>query len=232
MLDIHTHILPEIDDGSKSVGQSIEMLTAEFEQGIDRVALTPHFYPGSNTPERFLKNRDDAVRKLKAGIRAPQRTPKMHLGAEVEYFDGMGRVEIIEEFCIGGTQAMLIEMPFARWNANTVSEIDYLMQCRGIQPVIAHIERYIGYQPPGTLDILCEKGFWIQSNASFFTNWRTKRTALSMLKRQQIHFVGSDCHDTVRRPPMLGEALSVIDSRLGRPAFEYLDWMQRRLLEG
>ena len=64
MIDFHSHILPGIDDGSKSVEMSIKMLRREAQQGISRVVATPHFYPQTDNPERFLRRRAEAERIL------------------------------------------------------------------------------------------------------------------------------------------------------------------------
>ena len=64
IIDFHTHILPRMDDGSHSVGESLEMLRAEAAAGIKTVAVTPHFYADLDTPETFLKRRSEALEKL------------------------------------------------------------------------------------------------------------------------------------------------------------------------
>lgn len=231
MLDIHTHILPRMDDGSKSIRQSMEMLGREARQGIDRLVLTPHFYAQREAPETFLKRRAQSVRMLEKAA-ADKELPRRYVGAEVAFFNGMSRTEQIDQFCIGDTRAMLVEMPFGRWNENILEELEYLNHCRGIRPIVAHVERYMQYQPMGTIRRLNEAGVWIQCNAMFFLRWQSSWMALKMLKERHIHFIGSDCHDTERRPPNLGEALEKIEQHLGQREIWRLEEMASLLLEG
>ena len=110
MVDFHTHILPGMDDGSKSLRQSLIMLRMEREMGIDTIVLTPHFYARENDPARFLERRERAWERL-SGHLGP-RCPRLLLGAEVLYFDNMDNAEHIASLCIGSTGVLLLEMPF------------------------------------------------------------------------------------------------------------------------
>ena len=104
MLDTHTHILPQMDDGSKSVRQSIRQLRREAKQRISNVLLTPHFYASKEAPEAFFARRDESFAALKAGMADTEGLPRLHLGAEVTYFNGISRVEGLSRFCISGTE--------------------------------------------------------------------------------------------------------------------------------
>lgn len=232
MLDIHTHILPSVDDGSKSVQMSVSMLRREAKQGISDVVLTPHFYAHRQSPESFFRHRARAMEKLQQETGADSRLPRLHTGAEVAYFGGMSRAEEIESFCIGNSNAMLVEMPFCKWNRHILDEIFHLKNYQGIQPILAHIERYMRFQPMGIVRELCEEGLLIQANASFFTGWPSSMKAMHMLKNHCIHFIGSDCHDLENRPPNLADAVACIDKKLGDSALRYLRHMEKMLLEG
>ena len=231
MLDLHTHILQGMDDGSRDLRQSMILLKREARQGVDKVILTPHFYAEREELNHFLNRRDRAFAQLQQAVQDKKKLPERFLGAEVAYFNGMSRVDGIERLCIGDTQAMLVEMPFGRWSRHVLDEILFLKECRGIRPVIAHVERYMGFQPMGTVRSLCESGIWIQANASFFLDWKTSWMARRMLKKRQIHFIGSDCHDTKRRPPNLEDAMFIIEQRLGSRTLAHLERMEQRLLE-
>lgn len=232
MLDLHTHILPAIDDGSRSVKMSLSMLRREAGQGTDNVVLSPHFYANRQSPERFLSNRQKAMEKLQEAIGDDDGLPRLHLGAEVAYFGGMSRSEGIERLCIGDTGCMLVEMPFCKWNRRILEDVFQLRDYLGIRPILAHIERYIRFQPAGTVRELCEDGMLIQANASFFTGWPSSMKAMHMLKNRCIHFIGSDSHDLERRPPNLSDAVDKIEKKLGKPAIMYLSRLEEMLLEG
>lgn len=232
MLDLHTHILPKVDDGSQSRKQSMQMLRREARQGVKRVALTSHFYANEESPERFLKRRDSSLLALQAMAEGQKGLPEWIVGAEVAYFGGISRMEGIERLCLGTTRAILIEMPFCRWNRTMIDELVFLRESRGVQPILAHVDRYIKYQPLGMIRELRESGMWMQANASFFLRWQTSWLAMWMLKKHRIQFIGSDCHNTKRRPPNVKKAMVRIKERLGESAIRYLARMEKRLLEG
>ena len=85
IIDFHSHILPGMDDGSKSVEMSVEMLNREAEQGIRKVIATPHFYPWSEHPEQFLARRDTAAAKLRKAMEMRNHLPEVIMGAEVNF---------------------------------------------------------------------------------------------------------------------------------------------------
>jgi len=230
MLDIHTHILPKMDDGSKDAAESIGMLRLEVEHGISRVALTPHFYPDQESVDAFLARRTAAAETLYAAMDGRGKMPQLLLGAEVAYFRGISRVPDMRRLCIGNSNALLVEMPFSAWTSRMIDEL-YRLLDSGVQPVIAHMDRYIRQQPNGTLDELCRSGVLLQANASFFLDFSTAWMAMRLLKKQRIHLLGSDCHNMHSRKPRLGEALDKIQQKLGDDAFDYLQYMQSIVLE-
>ena len=230
MLDLHTHILPLMDDGSQSPEESLRMLRMEAEQGVAYAVLTPHFYPDREDPDSFLKRRRESADKLLNAVQGQTGLPQIRLGAEVTYYDGVSGSERIEGLCIDGAGALLLEMPICRWTQRMLDEVCELRSRRRIQPILAHVERYLSFQPAGVVAQLCNRGVWMQANASFFTRWQTSRRALGMLNRREIHFIGSDCHNLTTRRPNMGEAAVKIEKRLGCDAQQHLRRMQEQLL--
>lgn len=199
MIDIHTHILPGMDDGSQTVSESISLLREERRQGVDTVFLTPHFYAEENDPVSFLKRRYRAWRKLEAYLYPA--LPEVRLGAEVQYFEGICSVEEIKHLRVVGTDFLLLEMPFFTWSDRMTADVMELGERYGVRVVLAHIERYLPKQRPEVWQMLRANGVLMQANVSFFAGKKTKRQAFSMLERKNIHFLGSDCHNMrVRRP--------------------------------
>ena len=88
MTDFHTHILPGVDDGSRSVEMSVQMLESMAKQGITRVVATPHFYAQVDSPKAFLERRTAAVSELQAAMEGVPKLPKLSVGAEVHFFTG------------------------------------------------------------------------------------------------------------------------------------------------
>lgn len=199
MIDIHSHILPQIDDGSRNVSESISLLREERRQGVDTVFLTPHFYAEENGPVSFLKRRYRAWRKLEPYLFPG--LPEVRLGAEVQYFEGICAVEEIQHLRIVGTDFLLLEMPFSGWSDRMVGDVMELGERYGLRVILAHIERYLPKQRPEIWNTLRAHGVLMQSNVSFFTERKTRKQALSMLEREEIHFLGSDCHNMESRRP-------------------------------
>lgn len=199
MIDFHTHILPGMDDGSRSVSQSLSMLCEEARQNVDAVFLTPHFYAEENSPVEFLKRRYSAWRRLAPHLWSE--LPEVRLGAEIQYFEGICNVADVQHLRIVGTDLLLLEMPFCRWTDRMLGDIADLNDRRGSRVVLAHIERYMAMQHQDVWHQLRASGVLMQVNASFFGNRKTRRKALSMLVEGQIQFLGSDCHNMESRPP-------------------------------
>lgn len=198
MIDFHTHILPGVDDGSKHTEDSLKMLRMEQEFGMNTVVLTPHFYADQNSPSGFLERRQYSWERLSSQLEPGM--PELLLGAEVQYFDGMSNVEDITTLCIENTNVMLLEMPFFHWDdraTHTVLEL----QSDGIQIVLAHIERYTKLQRPDVWEMFRHHGILMQVNASFFDGFFQKRKAMSMLKKNEIQLLGTDCHSLGSRRP-------------------------------
>lgn len=232
--DIHSHILPGIDDGSQSVEESLRLLRASAAQGVGTMVATPHFYARHNTPENFLAIRAAAREKLARAVERAKdanELPRICCGAEVAYFSGLGSCEQLPQLCIEGTNVLLLEMPFCRWSDAVWADVLRAKSSYGLQIVVAHIERYIDEQPAGMLDTMLEAGMLIQANAESFLSWRSRFKALRRLKAGKIHFIASDCHNMERRPPNIAAAAEIIEKKCGRQAVQALAANARVLIE-
>lgn len=213
MIDFHSHILPGMDDGSKSVEESVAMLNALSEQGITRVAATPHFYANDESVSEFLGRRQASLEKL-SGSLSPQ-MPQIMLGAEVRYYEGLSRHENIRDLCLQGTKLLLIEMPECRWSEFAIRELTDIACGGRIIPVLAHIERCIFLQKKEVLFRLLHNGVLMQINAEFLNGFLSRGKAVKLLKNNQVHFIGSDCHNMQSRPPDIGKAYQTVFNKLG-----------------
>ena len=231
IIDFHSHILPGVDDGSKSLGDSLEMLKQTADQGIRRMVATPHFYANHDTPRAFLERRDTAYRQLLEGMAQEPGLPGVTLGAEVYFFRGISDCESISELTIGNTGYLLVEMPPPPWRDAMYRELESLSICRGITPIIAHVDRYLGlfrtFHIPEQLEA---RPVLVQANAEFFLKPARRHMALKMLRTGQIHLLGSDCHNVTSRVPNLGDAVDVIRHRLGADALEWVAQHQTAIL--
>jgi len=158
--------------------------------------------------------------------------PKIRLGAEVLYYSGISKLEGLSRFCIEGTRFLLLEMPFSVWNEHIVKEVLELSCSGEFHLILAHVERYLPDMPKELFRQLLEYDVIMQSNASFFLNFGTKRKALRMLRDGEIHLIGSDCHNMKSRQPKLDAARAVISKKLGEEFLEFYDERAERFLEG
>lgn len=217
MIDFHSHILPSIDDGSKSVEESIEMLRLLKRQGITKVVMTPHFYANRNSVDGFLEKRKKSYDMLSEKL--PDNLPEIYLGAEVKYYEGISRNEKLRNLCIGNTNLLLLEMSMSKWTEYTLRELCEISNTNNVIVVLAHIERYLKFQQKGTLEMLVSSGILIQANADFFISFSSRRKAINMLRNNIIHFIGSDCHNLDDRPPKMDQAISHIKRKAGNSVY-------------
>lgn len=221
--DFHSHILPGVDDGSRSVEESLEMLRMERSQGISHVMATPHFYANHDTPDNFLRRREAAWEKLNAAMASQRELPQVSFGAEVYYFPGISDSDALFQLTSGQKSFIMLEMPIAPWTESMFREIEAIYVKHGITPIIAHIDRYIRpFRTYGIPDRLAELPVLVQANGNFFLRPATAPMALRMLKENRIHLLGSDCHNTSSRKPNLGKAVQKIEIHLGPSAAERL----------
>lgn len=221
--DMHSHILPALDDGSKSVEESLTMLRALAEQGIRRVTATPHFYAHRTEPHRFLEKRARSWQALQEAMAAETGLPEVKLGAEVYFFHGMSESDALKALTIDGKRCILTEMPLGPWTESMYRELVNIRQKQDLIPIVAHVDRYIApLRTGGIPERLEQLPVLVQANADFFLRRGTAPMALRMLRRGQIQLLGSDCHNLTDRAPRLGEAVERIRRHCGEEALSLI----------
>lgn len=221
MTDLHTHILPEMDDGAKNVEMSLELLEMETKQGVDTVVLTPHFYRDREEPEHFIARRAAAMQKLEAamaGLPAERRLllPELHLGAEIAWVPNLAEWPELSRLCLGSSRYFLLELPSRPWTDQLINQLYELSGRTGLVPVLAHIERYLKTQKQQHVDALLDLGVPVQVSAEPLLHTMQRGAVLRLLRERKAQLIASDAHDPVSRPPNLGRALSEVGRRLGR----------------
>lgn len=214
MIDWHSHVLPALDDGSKSLEESLKLFEMLLAQGVDTVIATPHFYANDETVSAFLERRDASYKTLCEAL--PSDAPRVLLGAEVSYYPGICRHEELLALCVEGTSLLLLEMPFSKWTEYTVREVEEICSQGSVTVALAHIERYIDMQDASVFGRLFERGALMQVNASFFNRRVTRRNALKLLGSGRVHLIGSDTHNVRTRPPQLADAYNIIEKKFGK----------------
>lgn len=227
MTDLHTHILPRMDDGAPDTAVSLGLLRAEAEQGVTGVALTPHFYRNRETPERFLARRQAAWERLceRIDAMAPEETaafPRLALGAEVAWMPNLDRWDDIERLCIGRSRYLLLELPFTPWNSGMLDQMHALLGRGKVTPVLAHLERYLGTQKREYIRELLDMHVPIQLSAACMLHPAERWRSVRLMRGGGNFLLASDCHDLRGRKPDLGPAAAAMRKCMGREEVERL----------
>lgn len=209
LCDLHTHLLPGVDDGAADLSESLRLLSQEEACGVDTVVLTPHFKPQVQNSEDFLARRAAAFETLREGYSGPI---EFRLGAEVLYSKYLANMERIGDFCIEGTDYLLLEMPYhAQFDEKTVRSVLRLFDEHGIRPILAHVERYDAVlRDVSILERFREGGCLFQVNAATVTRkgFFAGRFLKRLVKEGYLDLLGSDCHDPEHRKAEIAPAIN------------------------
>lgn len=230
MIDFHTHILPELDDGSSCVEESIAMLEELETQGVKKVVLSPHFYAYASDVKQFISDRESSLKKLVAALEGKNLDIDLYLGCEVLYFDELWCIEGLEKFCISGTDYILVEMPASKWTDRVIDGIGKLVS-KGLTPVIAHFERYLKYE--GNADKLfdlIDLGACLQMNCGYINKFFTRGKAVRFFQKGLVSAIGSDCHNMTERAPNCAETYATLKKKLTQQQYYHFEKQQRILL--
>lgn len=208
--DIHSHVLPGIDDGCKTPEEAVAVLKKMWDSGIRRVFVTPHYY-ASEAIEQFLSRRDASLALLQRQMKG-QALPELCCGAEVAYFPGISSCEQLSRLCLGRSRYLLLELPFTPWSGQVVRDVNNLC-LQGCIPILAHYERYAASQTPQLQKRMLESEPLVQMNAGQLLDlWRGAK-ARAALERDEVQLLGSDCHGLNYRPPRLGQAVALMERK-------------------
>jgi len=205
MIDIHTHILPGIDDGSKSWEMTAEMCRVALQDGITHVVATPH------CNDRFTYDRDRYTEMLAELSDAAEGKLTFSLGCDFHfsYENIQDALAHPRRYTIGDSQYLLVEFSDHGLPPSLAQDLLTFIS-NGMTPVITHPERNpILQRKPEMVLQMAEQGCVIQVTANALTGFwgmRAKRMADWLLQRRAVHVVASDAHDPVRRAPVLSEA--------------------------
>lgn len=211
MIDLHSHVLPGLDDGAADLEQGVAMMRLAAEAGTTDIVATPH---------ADLSYRFDAEAIERASTRLTEATggkPRLHIGCElhVTYDNVIDCLGHPSKYAIAGRNYVLVELP-QFLSAPAMAEVWERMQSAGIVPVLAHPERNPLLQSrPEILYRWIRKGCLAQVTAASFLGRfgrRAEASANNLLHDRQLHFVASDAHDCESRPPMLDAAFAYVSA--------------------
>lgn len=196
MIDMHSHFLPQIDDGSRNVEETFQMIKEARKAGFTAIVSTSHYI--SDTYEFNKEERREIINAISSNLSKEDIDIKLYNGAEV-YID----VDIIEKIKnetipkINNSKYLLIELPM-QTQMLSADDIIHTILSNNIVPIIAHPERYKYVQDnPNILIDYIEKGVLFQANFASIIGYygnSAKKTVIKLLKNDMIHCLGTDCH--------------------------------------
>jgi len=236
MIDFHNHVIPNLDDGSKSIEMSLNMLKEAQKQGITDVINTVHYqHPkmeNKNTSYNFII---DEIKKLQDVIDDNNINIKLHAASEV--FFKFNLTEILDNpiTTFGNGKYMLIEFQRLHFPQGYEDEL-FKLQLKNIIPIIAHPERYRGIQQDINLaEKWIERGYLIQIDcASIIGGFgkKTKEVAIKLLQNGLCHFIGSDSHNDKKRNFCLEQALLETEKYIGSESTLIIKDNSKKILNG
>ena len=196
MIDMHSHIIPGVDDGSASVEETFKMIDEAKKVGFTDIIMTSHFLTHyyEPTPGEIIVWKN----KLQEVLDSKGMDVKLHSGMEIYISNRMkelfGEKKILT---LCDSRYLLMELPLSS-TINYLDHVLYFLQSLSIQVILAHPERYKSVQEnPDLVQEYIDKGALIQCNygsiLGLYGN-HAKNTVKTLLKKGQVHFLGSDCH--------------------------------------
>ena len=215
MIDIHSHILPEIDDGSRSLEESIKMAELAAADGIEQMVATPHLFNGlSHDPE--TAEIVDRVAELHAAV---SKHLKILPGSEVHVaHDIAERVKSQRVTPINRCNYLLVEFPQMTVPIGA-DDIFYRLQLQGIRPILVHPERNLQLQrQPSLVAEYASRGVYMQVTAMSMAGEfgvGAKKCADFLLHLNCVHFLATDTHRPLKRPPILSRGRDAAARMIG-----------------
>jgi protein-tyrosine phosphatase len=232
VVDLHSHILPNIDDGPKTVEQAVELVKLQLEDGINVSIATPHFNPDRDDITEFLQKRVESYEQLKAKL-VNYKNFDIKNAAEVLLHPKLLELPLKQQLCIEGTSFMLTELPWDYW-PEWVGDVLFRLQLEGITPILAHVEKYSPVlTQPNRLYKLVSMGMLVQINATTITKCDAiSKKVFELINHNLAHFIATDTHSVSLRPPQMKAALQILEKKFDGNLTKYLSENAIDILNG
>ncbi len=241
MIDLHTHVLWRLDDGARTIDDSLEMCRIAYRDGIRTILATPHTLNGlyqNDRPLILAKVRELNAALMHLQIRNPNSPIRILPGADVQFCEGIlhqldsGKVTTLGD----GGKFLLLELPFTGIPYGAEEALFQLIS-RGIIPIISHPERNFEVgQNPRRYDEMIRMGCLGQVTAMSLTGGfgpEVRSLAGKLISNGLIHIIASDAHSTGRRPPILSPAVRAAARIVGEEeAWKMVTEYPQAILEG
>ena len=224
MIDIHNHILFDIDDGAEDLDTCIEMCADAYKNGCTAIAVTPHFFK-YNKLEAFIRERDEKIKILRNILKNEDILLEVYSGAELFLSDEIFEAKNLEALTINHSRYMLCEFPLGPFDVERVPMwIDELIS-RGYTPIVAHPERYVEFHYNfHIIDELIDRNVIFQVNIDSL-NGRNGREpqamAVDMVRRKIAKLIATDAHDLEYRHTRIKEKFKYLPDSITEEMLEF-----------
>lgn len=221
-IDIHSHILPGVDDGSQSMEMSLRMIGMSYAQGVRSMIATPHYYPGHKNVDH--SQIFDVYTELKEQSRKVYPDFQLLLGQEIYYKDIV--IDLLKKkkiYTMAESRYILIEFQV---NVDYRQIYSAARKCieAGYYPILAHVERYVClHKNSRGLEELAKLGVYMQVNAENFRGslfGRDRNNCLKLIRNGYVQFIGSDCHNLNSRKPDMIDAAKYLGNRMDPASYQ------------
>lgn len=215
MIDVHCHVIPGVDDGSRSFEMSLAMLRQAVNEGISSIIATPHCRPEREYQIDEIREKADRLKRLAAENGIPI---GIHLGSELRRDSLPERLSKKECLTMAGSDYALIEFGTGD-SLRTIDRALRSLVLEGYRPIVAHVERYENVR--GEFDSIedwIDQGILIQCNASAITGeegFRLSQFTHKLLKYDMVHLIGTDSHSDTWRHPEAARCLKYLEKKCG-----------------
>ena len=224
MIDIHCHIVPNIDDGAKNINDALEMAKIAYSEGIRKIINTSHYHPSFDYKKG--KELSHSINNFNYILKQNNIDIEVCIGNELYYSEDI--IQIIEErefYTLNNSRYLLIEFPPMNFPKN-ILDILYEIKIRGYIPILAHVERYRYIHENINLIYDCiNEGALIQVNSSSImgkNGSEIKKVSNLLLDNNMIHFIATDAHSSTRRRPIIKETYDYVVKKYGDKKAETL----------
>ena len=210
MVDIHTHVIPNVDDGSPNLETSIAMIKHEIEIGVDTIICTPHHI--YHRYEKTVEEIREKFNLLKQEVERLNLPVTLYLGQEICYTHREDILQMLKDgklLTLNNTNRVLLEFSFTR-EPEDIQDVIYNFHVNGYEVIIAHVERY-EWMTIDKVKMLKAESALIQINSNSYlglTSWHEKRMTKKLLKLGLVDYVASDTHSF--RPSTLDKSFKKI----------------------
>ncbi|OUO78025.1 capsular biosynthesis protein [Blautia sp. An249] len=234
LTDVHCHLLPHVDDGSKSLEETMEMLKLEYENGVRTIIATPHYRRGMfETPQEEIIRQ---FHRVKECMHRQNLQMELYLGCELHICTEM--VSLLKEKKVSSmadSRYVLTEFPYYIHQESMQKSLYELIRF-GYAPILAHVERYECVQKDlDFLEDLVSMGARIQVNAGSImgeSGRAAKRFCKKLMRADLLDFIGTDGHGSKYRKPLMGACAAYVEKKEGSAYARRIFWENpRKLLE-